>query len=141
MKDSKFFTGHDVRQTLDQGTPNSVFLSVLQGFGPKLKKEQTVNLVCPPERASERIANEKSGQVSQPETTVPPPPRPYRQIVVVLKELGPSTYKCLQRRPNDEDEVMENVSSPTSEGEEDLGGMELDSEDRDQGHRPLRLRP
>ena len=63
------------------GTPKTVYLSIAQGFGPRRPKlkESYVN-----------ILSEKDEDVMLRNV------RTFQQIAIVLKELGPQTYKCLQ---------------------------------------------
>ena len=126
MKDSRFFAGSDPVRTRDDGTPKSVFLSILQGFGPKLQSEQYVNIlnrgtrsrrldglspqspgwqqflqtidITELNRETKNLLEEFSKIVPELPLSRNPPPElsKYRQIVVVLKGLGVETYKCLQ---------------------------------------------
>lgn len=66
------FSSHD-------GGPTSVYLSILQSFGPRLVREKECVKVITYPRSSPRVVH---------------PPR--RQIVVILEELGGETYRCLQ---------------------------------------------
>jgi hypothetical protein len=61
------------------GTPKPIYLSIAQRFGPKRKNESHVNIL--PEGDKDVTFRNL---------------RTFRQIAVVLKELGPETYKCLQ---------------------------------------------
>jgi hypothetical protein len=99
FEDFKMFGGKSIKVTGKDGTPTSVFLSIVQGFGPRRKTEGYVSILTP-----------------KAETTHPPRSKdiPLRQIVVILKELGPNTYTCLQDSPPDspsvDDEPMDDVS-------------------------------
>jgi hypothetical protein len=84
------FGGKDVKVAGNDGTPTSVFLSIVQDFGPRRKtKEAYVNI----------LAQEKGADLRSD------PAR--RQILVVLKELGPDTYSCLRDSPSIDDELMD----------------------------------
>jgi hypothetical protein len=88
------FGGKRVEEACNDGTaPTSVFLSIVQDFGPRRKtKEGYVNI----------LPQEKGAGLRHD------PAR--RQIVVVLKELGPDTYTCLQNSPStDDDSLMDGV--------------------------------
>jgi hypothetical protein len=63
------------------GTPQTVYLSIAQGFRPRRPKlkESYVN-----------ILSKKDEDVMLRNV------RTFQQIAIVLKELGPQTYKCLQ---------------------------------------------
>src|ERR1700685_2621418 len=85
--------------TTEQHRQASVFLSIVQDFGPRRKTEGYVN-----------ILHHEKGHLLRHD-----PAR--RQIVVILKELGPDTYTCLQDPPPDpprdwtssDDESMDDV--------------------------------
>jgi hypothetical protein len=115
------FGGKNVEFVCGGQTPKTVFLSIAQGFRPRQQKEPYVNI--------------------RPRGTRTTTYRVYRQIVVILKELGPKTYACLKKQsdfPDDasdgrmeidreesmeeEDEIEDNVPDPElpyDDGEED----------------------
>jgi hypothetical protein len=63
--------------------PVTMYLSIAQGFGPKQKKENFVNVL-------EKHAADGDVMLRNIHT--------FRQIPIVLKGLGPETYKCLQEK-------------------------------------------
>jgi hypothetical protein len=111
------FGGKNVEFVCGGQTPKTVFLSIVQGFGPRQKKEPYVNI--------------------RPRGTRTIHQRVYRQIVVVLKELGPKTYACLQQPdfPDDnsdgrfETEIDRDESMEEEDGEEDEFDLALPYDD------------
>jgi hypothetical protein len=115
------FAGNDVTRASVGGTPNTVYLSIVQDFGPRQAKEPYVNI-----RPRGIDKNLRHGSNIRP-------PLIYRQIVVILKELGPNTYKCLQgpdfvpartdilELPNESHETPEYGEELPEEGYEGLG--------------------
>ena len=82
FEDIKKFVGKDVTIDFSDRTPKTVYLSIAQGFGPKRRtKESYVNILV---RKDQDITFRNV--------------RTFRQIAIVLKELGPQTYKCLQEK-------------------------------------------
>ena len=100
FEDFEMFGGKDVKVADNDGTPTSVFLSIVQDFGPRRKtKEAYVNILTP---KAETTHDTRSKDIF------------LRQIVVILKELGPNTYTCLQDSPPSpspvDDDPMNDVS-------------------------------
>ena len=59
------------------GGPRSVYLSIIQDFGPRLKRQEPINLLpCGQEKELKSTSNA-------------------RQVSIILKGLGSDTYKCL----------------------------------------------
>jgi len=121
FSDLSHFADNDVTRASFSGTPNTVYLSIVQDFGPRQAKEPYVNL-----RPRGIDKNLREGSDIRP-------PLIYRQIVLILKELGPNTYKCLQnpdftptqpdilQLPNESFEPPEYGEELPEEGYEDLG--------------------
>ena len=121
FSDLSLFADNDVTRASFSGTPNTVYLSIVQDFGPRQAKEPYVNL-----RPRGIDKNLREGSDIRP-------PLIYRQIVLILKELGPNTYKCLQspdftptqtdilQLPNESYEPPEYGEELPEEGYEDLG--------------------
>jgi hypothetical protein len=89
-----------------------VYLAIAQGFGNRQRKESHVNIIG---RGSKNTGN-------------------YRQIKVVLKGIGPDTYKCLRAAPPDvrmnvDYEGEEPEKMEIEESEEFLSSEEDDSSD------------
>jgi len=92
FEDFEMFGGKKVAEACKDGTtPTSVFLSIVQDFGPRRKKEGYVNI----------LPQEKGVDLRHADAC--------RQIVVILKELGPNTYTCLRDSPPIDDEPMDDV--------------------------------
>jgi hypothetical protein len=119
LENFDMFGGKNAEFVCSGETPKTVFLSIAQGFGPRQQTEPYVNIRPRGTRNTRRV---------------------YRQIVVILKEMGPKTYACLQQSdfPDDasggrmeidreesieeEDEVEDEVPDPAlpdDDGEED----------------------
>jgi hypothetical protein len=98
------FGGKNVEFVCGGQTPKTVFLSIAQGFGPRQQTEPYVNI--------------------RPRGTRTTAHRVYRQIVVILKELGPKTYACLKNQPDFPDDASG-------------GGMEIDREESMQREEPM----
>jgi hypothetical protein len=121
FSDLSYFAGNDVTRASVGGTPNTVYLSIVQDFGPRQAKEPYVNIR--PRGIDKNLRDDSNIR----------PPLIYRQIVVILKELGPNTYKCLQgpdfiqtrtdilELPNESHETPEYGEELPEEGYEGLG--------------------
>ena len=119
FSDFSHFAGNDVTRASDTGTPSTVYLSIVQDFGPRQAKEPYVNI-------RPRGIDKNLQQSIQPSLI-------YRQIVVILKELGPNTYRCLQgpdfvptqmdilQLPNEPHETPDYGEELPEEGYENLG--------------------
>src|SRR5271154_4416127 len=98
FEDFEMFSGKNVKVAGKDGTPISVFLSIVQGFGPRRKTEGYVNILTPKAETTHATRSKDTR---------------LRQIVVILKELGPNTYTCLQDSspdsPSIDDEPMDDV--------------------------------
>ena len=124
FEDFEMFGGENVEVAWNDGTPTSVFLSIVQGFGPRRQTEPYVDIV---DRG----------------TTKARLPRTYRQLVLVLKELGPNTYKCLQTPDSADYDMMDVVEdedgsessdhslSLPDDADEQLEGVAAELEDSD----------
>ena len=134
--DYDLFVGSDaVKLDRQVEAPTSVYLSIVQGFGPRQRQEKYVNIYP---RAIDK--GQRDLQC-------------YRQIVVVLKELGPNTYQCLKEstpsghmvtdEKSDEDERQSNnLESNNSSDDDELpedDDKELGNGERSVATKYLRL--
>jgi hypothetical protein len=120
FKNIRDFVGKEI--DCPDGTPKTVYLSIAQGFGPKRKNESYVNIL--PEGDKDVTFRNL---------------RTFQQIAVVLKELGPETYKCLQDaekspEPMDAEESpdpmdVEDSDDPTDDEDSDNPTDDEDSDD------------
>jgi hypothetical protein len=116
LEDCSMFTGGDPIHAGTDDTPKSVYLSILQVFGPRLMrpKENPVNIILPGHRTGGRS-----------------PRKSRRQIVVVLKGLSQETYKCIQDLEDTNSTLMQ-VENSGRDGRKDV-----ESEARAQGDHPM----
>jgi len=84
FQDIKDFLGKVKKRPSDE-TSKTVYLSIVQGFGPKQVQESYVNILSETDKDHPADITFRNY-------------RRFRQIALVLKELGPETYKCLQDR-------------------------------------------